>query len=282
MLPNCAPSEKRNSLFALYVLIAQLAGAAGSLYGGLPSVFRNSLHFSLVDSYKPIFASYTIVAIIAATLYMFMSNKVELARPQTGQVGEKLTPASRSLIAKMTLLFGIDAFAGGFIIQTLVSYWFSTKFGTPVGYLALIFFLTGVFSSGGLILAGKLADRIGAVNTMVFTHLPSNVLLILVPLMPTFAASLSLYLTRSAISLMDVPARQSYTVSVVKSRDRLTATSVTNISRNAARAASPTIAGYALLFSLSLPFFISGIFYMISDLGIYASFRNVKPIKESV
>jgi len=283
MLPNSAPSGRRNSLFATYTLVAQLTGAVGSLYGGLPTIFQNFFHYSLLASYKPIFASYAIVAVATALLYIFMSDKVELGRPSAAKAEEKLSPASRSLIARMTLLFGIDAFAGGFIIQTVMSYWFQAKFGTPVDYIAFVFFVSGVLTSGSLIIAGKLADRFGAVNTMVFTHLPSNLLLVLVPLMPTFLGSISLYLARSAISLMDVPARQSYTVSVVKSRERLKATSATNISRNAARAASPTIAGYAFQFvSLSFPFFISGILYTVSDLGIYASFRKVKPIEEIV
>ena len=132
MLPNSATTDKRNSLFAVYTLVAQLAGAAGSLYGGLPTVFQTFFHYSLLNSYKPIFASYAIVAAVTALLYIFMSGKVELGRPLAAKAEEKLSPASRSLIARMTLLFGIDAFAGGFIIQTVMSYWFSTKFGTPV------------------------------------------------------------------------------------------------------------------------------------------------------
>ncbi len=283
ILPQCCSEEKRNSIFAVYGTVGQLAGSAGALISGLPVLFRSSFGLGPAESYRPLFMIYTLVALVTAGLYLAMSGRVEQANTPKKILGQRLSSQSRGIVTKLSFLFGVDAFAGGFVLQSIISYWFFTRYGVSLDYLSIIFFAAGVLSSFSFIVAGRLADKIGLINTMVFTHLPSNIFLILVPLGPTFGWSLGLFLARQSISQMDVPTRQAYTVSVVREEERTVTAGVTNISRNAAQAVSPSLSGYAMQFvSLSLPFFVGGTLKIVYDLVLFMSFRRVKLQSETV
>ncbi|MFI5419478.1 MAG: MFS transporter [Nitrososphaerales archaeon] len=279
ILPQTSPDNKRNSVFAYYSTIGQLSTSFGALFSGLPSILVAIFGFGLIYSYHVLFAFYALLAIITALLYLGLTTQAELnvRNVDDRAAVKKLLPQSKAIITKLSVLFGVDAFAGGFVLQSLVSYWFYTRYGVPLGTLALIFFASGVLSSVSFLIAGKLSDRIGAIKTMVFTHFPSNIFLILVPIAQTFGLSLAFYLARQSISLMDVPARQSYTVSVVKPSERTVAAGITNISRNTAQAISPSLSGYAMQFiSLSLPFFVGGVLKIAYDVALYYNFRKIR------
>src|SRR6185436_7042992 len=190
---------------------------------------------------------------------------------------------SRGVVLRMSALFGMDAFAGGFIVQSLIAYWFYIRFGTDVETLGGIFFFANVLAAVSALLAARIARRIGLVNTMVFTHLPSNVLLVLVPLMPTLPQAAGLLLLRFCISQMDVPTRQSYTMAVVDEDERSAASGVTTIARSVGASISPALTG--LLFSIPVlfnaPFFLSGGLKIIYDLLLYREFRALKPPEET-
>lgn len=193
-----------------------------------------------------------------------------------------LSPKSKGIVTKLSALFAIDSFAGGFVIQSIVSLWFYARFGADLSTISYILSISGVITAFSFMAAARIADRIGLINTMVFTHLPANILIIVVAFAPTLPIAAILYLIRMALSQMDVPTRQSYIVSVVKDEERTAATGITNISRNISQALSPSLAGY-IIQSLSLffaPFLIGGVLKVIYDVALYFSFRNIKPQQE--
>ncbi len=193
-----------------------------------------------------------------------------------------LSPKSKQIVTKLSALFAIDSFAGGFVIQSIVSLWFYARFGADLSTISYILSISGVVTAFSFMAAARIADRIGLINTMVFTHLPANILIIVVAFAPTLPIAAILYLIRMALSQMDVPTRQSYIVSVVKDEERTAATGITNISRNISQALSPSLAGY-IIQSLSLffvPFLIGGVLKVIYDIFLYFSFRNIKPQQE--
>ena len=195
---------------------------------------------------------------------------------------QTLSPKSKEIVGKLSALFAIDSFAGGFVIQSIVSFWFFTKFGVDLTTLSYIFSIAGVLTAFSFLVAAKIADRIGLINTMVFTHIPSNILLILVAFAPTFPLAIALYLARMALSQMDVPTRQSYIVAVVREDERTAAAGITNISRNVAQSISPSLAGYILqsLSFLSAPFVLGGVLKIVYDIALYFNFKSIKPSDE--
>ncbi len=211
--------------------------------------------------------------------YFMLTKEIEAKRNGLKPLKMNLSPKSRNIITKLSGLFAIDSFAGGFVLQSIVSLWFFTKFGADLITLSYVFSIAGVLTASSFIVAAKIADRIGLVNTMVFTHIPSNVLLILVGLAPTLPLAIGFYLARMALSQMDVPTRQSYIVAVVNEDERTAAAGITNISRNIAQSVSPTVTGYILQsFSyLAAPFVLGGLLKIIYDVSLYFNFRNTKP-----
>jgi MFS family permease len=175
----------------------------------------------------------------------------------------------------------LDAFAGGLIVQSIVAYWFHLRFGVEVGVLGGIFFAANIFSGLSALAAGRIAARFGLINTMVFTHAPSNVLLMVVPFMPTLPLAVLVLLIRFSISQMDVPTRQSYVMAVVDPDERSAAAGITSIARTAASAIAPTLAGALLGAGLfSAPFVIAGSLKLVYDFSLYRSFRATRPPEE--
>jgi len=189
---------------------------------------------------------------------------------------------SRAVILKLSGLFALDAFGGGFVVQSLAAYWFYLRFGVSPAALGAIFFGANVFAGISALLASRIAARFGLVRTMVFTHLPSNVLLILVPLMPTVEMATVVLLLRFSISQMDVPTRQSYVMAVVRPEERSAAAGITGVARTIGAAVAPVLAG--MLFArpalISVPFFLAGTLKIVYDLLLYREFVSVRPPEE--
>lgn len=274
--------KKRNTIFAFYNIVGTFAMSAGILLASLPQLLQEKFSMSVVDSFKPLFLMYLSAGLAVVIIYFFLSKQVEVTKTHnTKLISSNLSPQSKKIVIKLSSLFALDSFAGGFVIQSIVSFWFFTKFGVDLTTLSIIFSIAGVLTAISFFFAAKIADRIGLINTMVFTHIPSNVLLILVAIAPTFPVALSLYLARMSLSQMDVPTRQAYIVAMVEENERTAAAGITNTSRNVAQSISPSITG-AIIHSLwfSAPFVIGGLLKIIYDLGIYANFRNAKPRDE--
>ena len=286
--------RKRNTVFAIYNMAGTLAMAAGVLLAGLPAVLQQHLQYfdivlNQIGSIKLLFALYSVLGIVLLGIYLLLSQKIEIRNNLEKQKDEStrltrmssLTPKSRSIVMKLSCLFAVDSFAGGFMIQSIVSFWFFTRFGADLTTLSYIFSVSGVLTAFSFMAAAKIADRIGLINTMVFTHIPANILIIAVAFAPTLPIAVAIYLLRMALSQMDVPTRQSYIVAVVREDERTTSAGITNISRNVTQAISPSLIG-VLINSLSLaaPFVIGGALKVVYDVALYLNFRNVKPPEE--
>ncbi len=271
-------AKKRNTVFGFYNMVGMFAMSAGVLLSGFPQILQTDFGFSQVDSFKPLFAIYGIAGIVSAIIYYFLSKEIELPAKPNPSIRSGLSPQSKKIVWKLSALFSVDSFAGGFVIQSIVSFWFFTKFGVVLTDLAFIFSIAGVLTAFSYILATRLADKIGLINTMVFTHIPANILTVLIAFAPTFPLALGFYLGRMALSQMDVPTRQSYIASVVNDEERIAAAGITNTSRNITQAISPSIAG-VIIQSLwvSAPFVIGGLLKIAYDVGLYVNFRRIKP-----
>ena len=275
--------KKRNSIFAIYNMVGTFAMSAGVLLSGFPQFIQKLYGFNQIESIRMLFLFYSICAVIVIAIYLFLSKKIEID-PNTATTTSvrTISPKSKGIVAKLSSLFAVDSFAGGFVIQSIVSFWFFSKFGADLTALSYIFSIAGILTAFSFLFATKIAHRIGLINTMVFTHMPSNILLILLAFAPTFPIAIGIYLARMSLSQMDVPTRQSYIVAVVNENERMAAAAVTNTSRNIAQAVSPSLAG-AIIQSLSLsaPFVVGGLLKIVYDIGIYVNFRKIKPPEEN-
>ena len=280
--------KKRNTVYALYNMVGTFAMSAGILASGLPSILEHEYGSNQVDSIRVLFILYSALGIGVLGIYFSLSKKIEVRENTNTNTNntnnipkalkQTLSPKSKEVIGKLSGLFAIDSFAGGFVIQSVISLWFFTKFGVDLTTISYIFSIAGVLTAFSFIVAAKIADKIGLVNTMVFTHIPSNILLILVAFAPTLLLAIVFYLARMALSQMDVPTRQSYIVAVVKDEERTAAAGITNISRNIAQSISPSLAGYIFqsLSFLSAPFVLGGVMKIAYDVLLYLNFRNMK------
>ena len=275
-------NRKRNTIFALYNMAGTFAMSAGILLSGLPTILQQQYGLIQADSIKPLFLVYGALGIGVIIIYSMLSKKIEVSENIVKPVTQTLSPQSKQIVSKLSGLFAVDSFAGGFVIQSIVSFWFFTKFGIDLAALSMIFSVAGVLTAFSFLAAAKIADRIGLVNTMVFTHIPSNVLLMLVGFAPSLPLAIAFYLARMALSQMDVPTRQSYIVAVVTEEERTAAAGITNISRNISQAVSPSLIGYILqiLPGLSAPFVLGGALKIAYDIALYVNFRKIKPAEE--
>ncbi len=280
ILPQTIRDKKKmNTIFALYNMVGTFAMSAGIILSGLPSLLQEQ-YFALdhVDSFKILFMMYSILGLVVMIIYLMISKDIEIKPNLNKSVRQTLSPRSKKIVGKLSALFAVDSFAGGFVIQSVVSLWFFTRFGADLIILSYVFSAAGILTAFSYIVAAKIADRIGLVNTMVFTHIPSNILLILVAFAPTLQFAIILYLIRMGLSQMDVPTRQSYIVSIVNEDERIAASGLTNVSRNIAQTVSPSIIGYIFqsFLALSGPFVLGGLIKIVYDLALYLNFRNIK------
>jgi len=275
-LSQLLPAEQRTRAFAWYNVAGSLAAASGALAGGLLSKLIVSAGYTELASYRAVIVLYAACGIILAALFLFLSPGVEAA-PASPAVRRVLgLHQSRGVVLKLSALFALDAFAGGFVIQSMVAYWFHIRFGVDAALLGSIFFGANILAGLSALLAIRIANRFGLINTMVFSHIPSNVLLCLVPLMPNVTLAVLVLLLRFSISQMDVPTRQSYTMAVVAPDERSAASGVTTIARSIGAAFSPALTGVFLATPalLAAPFLVSGGLKVVYDLLLYRSFRK--------
>lgn len=280
ILPQTIRDKKKmNTIFALYNMVGTFAMSAGIILSGLPSLLQEQ-YFAMnhVDSFKILFMMYSILGLVVMIIYLMISKDIEIKPNLNNSVRQTLSPRSKKIVGKLSALFAVDSFAGGFVIQSVVSLWFFTRFGADLIILSYVFSAAGILTAFSYIVAARIADRIGLVNTMVFTHIPSNILLILVAFAPTLQFAIILYLIRMGLSQMDVPTRQSYIVSIVNEDERIAASGLTNVSRNIAQTVSPSIIGYIFqsFLALSGPFVLGGLIKIVYDLALYLNFRNIK------
>jgi MFS family permease len=283
-LTQLLPDERRTQVFAWYNLSGSFATAAGALCGGWLAQFLQGGGMAALDSYRVVLAGYAFGGIVLAVLFLFLTGVIEVPK-EILQASAKRTfglHRSKAVVLRLSGLFALDAFAGGLVLQSMVAYWFHVRFGIEAGIIGSIFFGANVLAGISALLAGRLAKKFGLINTMVFTHIPSNVLLILVPLMPNLPLAIAVLLARFSISQMDVPTRQSYTVAIVAPDERSAASGVTAIARSVGAAVSPSLTGIFLSIPLLLgaPFFLCGGLKIIYDLLLYRSFRRLKPQEE--
>jgi MFS family permease len=278
-LSQIVPDARRTATFAWYNLVGYLATACGALAAGLLSQVLLDRGLATVDAYRAIVIGYAVIGLGLAFGFGRLGAAVEAPpreRPDDDIRDRLGLRRSRRVVLRLSALFSIDAFAGGFIPQSLMAYWFHLRFGVEPGVLGAIFFGANLLAAVSSLSAARIASRIGLINTMVFTHLPSNLLLILVPLMPTLPLAIAVLLLRFSLSQMDVPTRQSYVISVVDPDERAAAAGVTGIARTTGAAISPSISSVLMANSalISLPFFLAGGLKVVYDLLLYRDFRS--------
>jgi MFS family permease len=282
-LTQLIPDKRRTQFFAWYNLAGSFATATGALAGGWLAQVLQDNGWAALEAYRVVLMGYALGGFIILLLFLNVTKSIEVAQAQDTTRRVLGLHRSRAVVLKLSSLFALDAFAGGLLVQSMFAYWFHIRFGVESGVLGSIFFGANILAGISALLSIRIANRFGLINTMVFTHIPSNILLILVPLMPTLPLAITLLLLRFSISQMDVPTRQSYTMAVVSPDERSAASGVTAIARSVGAAVSPALTG--LLFSVPIlfnaPFFLSGGLKIIYDLLLYREFRAVKPPEET-
>lgn len=278
-LSHIISDERRTDVFAWYNLVGSFSTAIGALIGGL--LAGVSQHFGLIGAaaYRPVLFLYAAIGITMLGGFVFLSPAIESVRDDSSPATKKTVLGlheSRWTVFKLSLLFALDAFGGGFVIQSIIAYWFHIRFQLDPAALGTVFFFANLFAGVSALSAGWLARRIGLVNTMVFTHLPSNVLLTLVPLMPNVYWAVGLLLMRFSISQMDVPTRQAYTMAVVRPDERSAAAGVTAVARSVGASISPMLATVLVgsVGLMSLPFFLAGGLKIVYDVLLYRAFSS--------
>jgi MFS family permease len=273
-LSQVLPEDRRTGVFAWYNLVGSFATAFGALAGGWSAQGLQASGLAPVASYRVLVFAYAAVGLVLAALFARLSRAVE-APPAAAHASRWGLHASKGVVLRLSALFSLDAFGGGFVIQSIVAYWFHLKFGVAPGALGSIFFGANLLAGLSSLYAVRLARRIGLIRTMVFTHIPSNLLLILVPLMPNLELAVLMLLLRFSISQMDVPTRQAYTMQVVAPDERSAAAGVTGMARTTGAALSPMLAGPLLAIPAlaGLPFILAGSLKVLYDLLLYRSFK---------
>jgi MFS family permease len=285
-LSQSVGDARRTATFAWYNLAGYVATASGALAAGVISQLLLSSGFAPADAYRVIVIGYGLVGLVMALIFERLGPDIE-APPRAAQVDgvrRRLgLDRSKGIVLRLSALFSIDSFAGGFVPQSLMAYWFHLQYGVEPALLGGIFFGANLLAAVSSLSAARISARIGLVNTMVFTHLPSNVLLILVPLMPNLPLAIAVLLLRFSLSQMDVPTRQSYVMAVVDPDERSAAAGVTGIARTTGAALSPALSA-PLVASAGLaavPFFLAGGLKIVYDLLLYRAFRAVGPPGEA-
>jgi predicted MFS family arabinose efflux permease len=275
IISNDVEARQRTSKLALYNFAGYTATAVGSLFSGLPDRLS-----SVGVDMRVVLYAYSAVALAIALLYLLMPDTRVKGKERVGG-WSSLAPETRRTVVKLSALFSVDAFGGGFVLQSLLTLWFYKRWGLDLESLSLLFFASGIITAVSIFLAPVVARRIGLLKTMVFTHLASSVFLVCIPLAPSMYGAVALLFCRQSISQMDVPTRQSYTMAIVRPEDRASVAALTNIPRTVAQGLSPSLSSYLIgVAQWGLPFFIGGGVKMAYDVAIYITFKDVKPPEE--
>ena len=278
ILAQCCEDEERTDLYAIRSTIGSLATAAGSLFTGFLVVIQS---WGYVESiaYRMMFGVFTVLNLIIVFLYLMLDEEAEIEEEKAVQVA--LSPETKRYAVLLSILFSMDALGGAFIGRSLAAYWFFERFGLGMDKIGMIFSASSLLAAVSFMLAARISKRIGLINTMVFSHLPANMMMAVIPYMPTLETSLFFYLGRSLLSMMDVPTRQSYTMAIVKPEERSRFQALLNLPRSVTMAIGPGIAAYVMQFvGISMPFLIAGIIKSFYDIALWFTFKDIKPPEE--
>jgi predicted MFS family arabinose efflux permease len=282
VLPGLVPDSRRTWSLAFYNVLIDGGGSLGALCAGLPLILHNRLNLPLLTAYKFLFLGYAALYLATAAIYLFLTPAIEVATAPATLRTARIAPETRRVITQLTALFSLDAFGGGFLTDALVSYWFFHRFGIAERELGVVFFVVHILNALSHMGAAWLARRIGLLNTMVFTHLPSSIFLMAVPFASSFKWAAILFFCREALVEMDVPTRQSYVAALVKPSERTFTSGITNLARNVFWAVGSATAGVAMqVLGFSTPLIIGGGAKIIYDGLLYKSFRKLKPPEET-
>jgi MFS family permease len=282
MIPGFVTDQKRTWALAWYSMVLDASGAIGALAASLPLVAQRIWNVDLSTGYRALFAGYAALHLVSAMVYLLLSEDVEVQRISLpGNPPARISAEAKSTVIRISSLFALDSLGGGFLSDALVSYWFFRRFGLSESKLALLFFTVHILNALSHLGAAWLARRIGLLKTMVFTHLPSSVFLIVAAFMPSAHWAVLLFLLRESLVEMDVPTRQSYVAAVVRPEERTFAAGITNLTRNVAWAVSSSVAGvFMQQITFSAPLLLGGGLKIIYDGLLWRAFRHVKPPEE--
>ena len=279
ILAQACSDEKRTRLYAIRSTLNSVAVSAGSLFAGAIVLLQGRFSLSVGASYMWMFGIYALLNLLTVALYSLLSDAAEVETP--AEEALPLSPETRRNVLRLSLLFSVDSLGSGFVTQSLVSYWFFDRFGLGMDAIGTIFAASSLLAAVSFMLAARVSERIGLINTMVYSHLPANLMTMSIPYMPNLATSSTVYVGRSLLSQMDVPTRQSYTMAIVKPEERSRVAGIINLPRSLTSALGPSIAGAIMQFvGPSVPFLIAGGLKAAYDLALYFMFRNVKPPEE--
>jgi MFS family permease len=281
-LAQLIPGTQRTRIFAWYNLVGSFAAALGAWSGGMCVATLQGSGYTPPSSYHIMFASYAGFGLMMGVVFSFLSSRIEAEHPEE-QGPSRFFGLHRSwvIVRNLSILFAFDSFAGALVLQSLLAYWFHSRFGADPAALGQLFFAANILAGCSALVAARVAARIGLINTMAFTHLPANVFLLLTPLMPTFPLAAAMVLLRYSTAQMDVPTRQAYLMAVVAPNERSAAAGITTLVRTMASAFGPVMTGAFFSASLmSLPFFLAGGIKIIYDLALLWNFRHIKPPEE--
>lgn len=281
IIPGLVTDRIRTWALSWYNVALDTSGALGALSGALPVAIRARSGMDILTAYRWVFLAYTALNLAAAMLYLLLDSRVEASKTSQLQPAKIVRAETRRIVRRIAALFALDAAGGGFLADALLAYWFFHRFGVNEKTLGLLFFVVRLLNGLSHLGAAWLARRIGLVRTMVFTHLPSSVFLLLVPFAPTFGLAAVLLLLREAVVEMDVPTRQSYVAALVQPHERVYASGVTNLTRTGAWAFTASVAGELMQeLAFSAPLLFGGAMKIVYDLLLYRSFVHLKPPEE--
>jgi MFS family permease len=287
-LSHVVPDRSRTEVFAWYTMAGSVATAMGALFAGMITRVLQKTTMTPVGMYRVVVILYAVMGALLAILFLRLSSAAEVRSSEEASAFPRTVKSffgvgrSHRVVIKLSSLFALDSFAGGFVVQSFAAYWFYLRFGVNPATLGVIFFWANIFAGISALLAARLAARWGLINTMVVTHLPSNILLILVPLMPSLGLAVLVLLVRFSISQMDVPTRQSYIMAVVSKEERSAAAGITGVARTTGAAISPLFVGFMFARPswVNAPFFIAGTLKILYDVLLYREFVAVHPPEE--
>lgn len=279
LLPDTVPPDRRTHVFARYSLVASLAGAFGALAAGVPEWMSDHTDLSHLDAQRGVFVAYALVGVVLLASYRRLGPRPTLVVEGLGRSG---LGRSKAIVLKLSALFSVDAFGGGFVVQSILVLWLALRHDLSTATAGAVFFWSGLLTASSALLAPRIARRIGLIRTMVFTHVPANLLMISAALMPSAGPAVVCLLARSLLSQMDVPARTSYVMAVVDPEERTAAAAITNVPRSLASALPPLAAGWMLQrSSFGWPLILGGCLKIGYDLTLLAMFREIRPPEES-
>ena len=279
ILAQSCSEEMRTKMYAVRSTLNSIARSVGLLSAGTVVVFQTWFGISQLASYRLMFGAYALLNLAVAVLYGMLSRDAEVSEVNVRP--PPLSAKTKRNVFRLSLLFSLDSLGSGFIPSSLVSYWFFDRFGLGMDTIALIFSGSSLLAAVSFMLAARIAERIGLINTMVYSHLPSNLMTMSIPFMPNLATSSAVYMGRSLLSQMDVPTRQSYVMAIVEPEERSRVAGLINLPRSLTSAIGPTITGFVMQFlGPSLPFLLAGGVKAIYDIALYFNFKDVKPPEE--